>query len=88
MLQEVRQLNRFCLISGHLAEDHNMDYLGVPVRDMFITLPISFLTQRGNNISKCAQTLVDVLCLFQPILIIPCPALLKSFRTSEINEVE
>jgi hypothetical protein len=55
---------------------------------MLITLPISFLTQRSNNIPKGTQTLVDVLRLFQPILVISSPALLKSFRTSEIDEVE
>ena len=55
---------------------------------MFVTLSIPFLTQRGDDISKGAQTLVDVLRLFQPILVIPSPALLKSLRTSEIDEVE
>jgi len=55
---------------------------------MLITLPISFLAQRGNDISKGTQTLIDILSLFQPILVIPSPALLESFRTSEIDEVE
>ena len=66
----------------------NKGYLRVPVRDMFVALPISFLAQRSNYISKGTQTLVDVLRLFQPILIIPCPALFKPLRTSEIDEVE
>ena len=63
-------------------------YLGIPVGDMLVTLPISFFTQRSDYISKGTQTLVDILRLFQPILIIPCPALLKPLRTSEIDEVE
>ena len=66
----------------------NKAYLRVPVRDMFVTLPISFLTQRSDDISKGTQTLIDVLRLFQSIFVVPSPTLLKSFRTGEIDEVE
>lgn len=66
----------------------NRGYLGVPIRDVLVTLSISFLTQRGDDISKSTQAPVDILRLFQPILIIPRPTLLESFRTSEIDEVE
>ena len=55
---------------------------------MLVALPISLLTQRGNDISEGTQTLIDVLRLFQPIFVVPSPALLKSLRTSEIDEVE
>ena len=38
------------------------------------TLSVSFLTQCGNNISKSAQALVDILRLLQlPILAFPAP---------------
>ena len=63
-------------------------YLRVPIRDVLVTLPISLLAQRGDNISEGTQTLIDVLRLFQPIFVVPSSALLKSFRTSEIDEVE
>ena len=55
---------------------------------MLVALPVALLTQRSNNISEGTQTLIDVLRLFQPIFVVPSPALLKSFRTSEIDEVE
>jgi hypothetical protein len=87
MLQEICQLNVFRQRVGVLAIT-KQGYLGVPVRDMLVTLPISFLTQRSNNISKSAQTLVDVLRLFQPIFVVPSPTLFEPFRTSEIDEVE
>lgn len=38
-------------------------YLRIPIRDMLVTLPISLLTQRSNDISEGTQTLVDVLRL-------------------------
>ena len=65
----------------------NNGYLGIHVRDMLVTPPTSFFTQRSNDISKGMQAL-DVLRLFRPILVIPGSALLKSLRTSEIDEVE
>jgi len=88
MLQEVRQLSRFVISRSVYLAIENKGYLGVPVRDMLITLPIPLLTQRGNNISESTQALVDILRLFQPILVIPSSALLEPFRTSEIDKVE
>ena len=64
VLQEVRQLERL-IVSGSAclaitAEDH----LGIPARDMLVTLPISFLAQRRDDIPKGVQTLADALRLF------------------------
>ena len=55
---------------------------------MLIALSIPLFTQRSDDISKGTQTFIDVLRLFQPILVISSPALLKSLRTGEIDEVE
>ena len=56
-----------------------MAYLRVPIRNMFVVLPISLLTQRSDDIPKGAQTPVDILGFFQPILVVPSPTLLESF---------
>jgi len=89
MLQEVRQLERLSISRfNSVLEIANKGYLGIPVRNVFIALSISFLTQRSDDIPKSAQALVYILSFFQSILVIPSPTLLKSFRTSEVNKVE
>ena len=55
---------------------------------MLVAFPVSLLTQRSDNVPEGTQTLVDVLRFFQPIFVVPSPALLKSLRTSEIDEVQ
>jgi len=89
MLQEVRQLERLSISRfNSVLEIANKGYLGISVRNVFIGLSISFLTQRSDDISESAQALVYILSFFQSILVIPSSTFLKSFRTSEVNKVE
>ena len=44
-------------------------YLRIPIRNVFIAFTLTFLTKCSNNITKSAQTLVDVLRLLQPLFV-------------------
>ena len=88
MLQEIRQLERCFYQQACIPVIAVEDYLGVPIRDMLVILSFALLTQRSNHIPEGTQAFVDILGFFQPILVIPSPALLESFRTSEVDEVE
>ena len=88
MLQEICQLERYFHQQAGTVAITMKSHLRVPVRDMLIALPLSLLTQRGNNVPKGTQTLVDILSFFQPILVIPSPAFLESFGTSEVDKIE
>ena len=63
-------------------------YLRVPIRDMFVSLTLTFLTQGSNDISKSTQALVDVLRFSQSVLIISCTTLLQPLTSGQVDKVE
>lgn len=63
MLQQVRQLKVVDQQPIGVLVNANRNYLRVPIRNMFIILPVTFFTQGSDDISKGTQALVDVLRL-------------------------
>ena len=55
---------------------------------MLVALAFTLLAQRGNNIAKSTQALVDALRLLQSVLITRGAALLEPLATREIDEVQ
>lgn len=55
---------------------------------MFVILPLTLLAQGCDDIAQSTQASIDVLCLFQPVLVASCAALLEPLTSRQVDEVQ